>query len=213
MKKSICLSILIIFPFILWGQEKAGSSLEQQMLEMYDKDQAIRVSYDSIMRVWAGKEEQKEKSDSVLAIYREIDRSNQSFLANILDSIGWPTDFSFKGNMAIFMIIQHSGKDYMAKYAPLIEQKYETGIIVPSLYAIFKDRLLMRDGKKQLYGSQIYNGYVWPIEDEDNVDKRRSKMDLIPIQDYIDSFRKNGISIIWKKDMTVDEISKIKLKK
>ena len=62
----------------------------------------------------------------------------------------------------------------------------------PGSLALLEDRILMRTGKKQKYGSQVTcpNGVcdVYPIEDPDNVNKRRASVGLEPIEDYLMRF-------------------------
>lgn len=71
------------------------------------------------------------------------------------------------------------------------------GKTLPSNLALFEDRILMREGKKQLYGSQVVvdaktgNKYLFPLEDPDNVDERRKKVQLNPIAEYLKGFQIN----------------------
>ena len=51
----------------------------------------------------------------------------------------------------------------------------------------------MRQGKKQIYGSQVVYDkqgapMFYPIEDEKNVNTRRAKMGLQPIEEYAKFF-------------------------
>jgi hypothetical protein len=55
--------------------------------------------------------------------------------------------------------------------------------------ALLEDRILVRNGKEQIYGTQagtdslgIYK--IWPIKDERNVNKRRFSVGLGPLQWY-----------------------------
>ena len=56
-----------------------------------------------------------------------------------------------------------------------------------------QDRILMNQGKKQIYGSQVvYNKkgeqVFYPIEDEANVNIRRAKIGMQPIEEYAKLF-------------------------
>lgn len=57
--------------------------------------------------------------------------------------------------------------------------------------ALLEDRVALRKGEKQIYGSQVGRDqetgeyYVLPLIDPDNVDKRRAEVELGSIQDYI----------------------------
>ncbi len=66
-------------------------------------------------------------------------------------------------------------------------------------YAKLVDKLLWLKGKKQIYGTQIasegkiINGkyvvekekYLWPVEDPENLNKRRAELSLEPIEEYL----------------------------
>jgi len=51
-----------------------------------------------------------------------------------------------------------------------------------------KDRILMDEGKPQLYGSQIKNGKLYTLDSPKTVNERRKEMGLQPIEDYLKSF-------------------------
>ena len=60
--------------------------------------------------------------------------------------------------------------------------------------AYLADRLELKDGRKQIYGTQlrIDKGelVIEPIDDPDNVDKRRAAIGLGPLAEYIALVRK-----------------------
>ncbi|WP_029904334.1 DUF6624 domain-containing protein [Prevotella sp. 10(H)] len=209
MKKYLLFHILFLSSVISWAQNPSDNNLEEKLSEMYANDQAVRQDLMELNVQWAGKPEFNAKMDSITTVMLRIDRENQLFVANLLDSVGWPSGLSFEANMAIFMVIQHSAPEYMSKYADMVEQQYTKGVIIPSLYAIFKDRMLMRADKPQLYGSQIFNGYVWPIEDVENVDERRKQMTLPSMEQYLDMMKNGGNSVVWEKDITIEEIKEL----
>lgn len=207
MKKYILFlfALFLAIPIAVFSQnDDSKELLEKKLSEMYTIDQSIRKDLGEINAKYAGKPELKQKMDSIISLMLKTDAENQQFISNLLDKEGWPSGLSFEGNMAIFMIIQHAGADYMNKYASIVEKEYLKGTIVPSLYAIFKDRILMYADKPQIYGSQTVNGYVWPIEDPENVDERREKMDLPPMGEYLKAFGDNAVT--WDKDMTIQDI-------
>lgn len=54
--------------------------------------------------------------------------------------------------------------------------------------ALSHDRILMNAGYKQLYGSQIYNGQLWPIKDTVSLDSIRLSMGMEPMSKYLERF-------------------------
>lgn len=201
--------LFMFFLFSLSAFSQENKEMEETLLQMLEQEQTVRKNMSAIYSEWSGKEEFEYKRDSVIAVMLQIDSVNQHYIANLLDMGEWPDSLSRQANMAIFMIIQHSPSSYMDKYASLVKEAYNKGYIEPRLYAIFEDRYLMRQNKAQLYGSQIMNGYVWPIEDLESLDVRRKEMNLSSHQEYLNGFRESGMEVIWDKDMTVDDLVKI----
>ena len=77
--------------------------------------------------------------------------------------------------------------------------------------ALLEDRLLIRQGKPQRYGSQVetQNGVgLKPTEDEANLDTRRASMGLGPICENLEGFTKTHGKIIYPPCMK--EISNAK---
>jgi hypothetical protein len=56
--------------------------------------------------------------------------------------------------------------------------------------ALLEDGVAIRQGRKQIYGSQITRNdqtgkySISPIEDEPNVNKRRAAVGLVPLEEY-----------------------------
>lgn len=67
--------------------------------------------------------------------------------------------------------------------------------------------MALREGKKQIYGSQIGRNtktnklYVEPLEDPDNVDKRRSDIGLGLLSDYVKNWEINWNVEEYKKNL------------
>lgn len=85
---------------------------------------------------------------------------------------------------------------------------------------MLEDRVAMREGRRQIYGSQILinpttqQHYVAPLDDPDNVDKRRAEVGLEPLADYVKKW-----DIVWdveayKKQLSeLEKLEKDQLKK
>lgn len=112
----------------------------------------------------------------------------------ILDKYGWlgPDVVGRRGSQTIFLVIQHSDIKIQDKYLPMMRQAVKNKKAEPSDLALLEDRVAWRHGKKQIYGSQILSDaggmFLCPIEDPDNVDKRRASVGLGPIADYVQYF-------------------------
>lgn len=124
-------------------------------------------------------------------------------IINIIKTTGWPkySQVGKTSGNAAFYIIQHSLPKTINKYFPLLEKAAKENEASMESYVMMLDRKLMSEGKKQLYGTQlrargktIKGKYVqtpfrlWPVEDEKNLNKRRSEIGLKPIEDYLKSW-------------------------
>lgn len=123
----------------------------------------------------------------------ELNQKNIKELDSIIQVKGWPKK-SDVGNVAAgaaFYVIQHSNLALQQKYLPIIKALCETNEASWSKYALMFDRVRVLQKKPQLYGTQIdydvatQTFVLFPIEDEKNVDKRRTEMGLGPLADYV----------------------------
>lgn len=73
--------------------------------------------------------------------------------------------------------------------------------------ALLEDRIALKQGKEQLYGSQVSwnlasgEYYVLPLADPDNVDKRRAMVGLQPLADYLSNWQMKWDVKQYKKDL------------
>ena len=117
-------------------------------------------------------------------------------MEEIIRQYGWPgrSLVGADASLAAFLIIQHADYEYQKKYFPLINEAMKKGEFAPGNVALLEDRILMREGKKQIYGSQLKRNEktgryeMWPVEDEENLDKRRGAVGLEPIAEYLKHF-------------------------
>jgi hypothetical protein len=126
----------------------------------------------------------------------QIDQENQNRLDEIVQHYGWPT-ISLVGrraNQAAFLIVQHAGLSYQKKYLQPLKEAAAKREAEPRDAATLEDRILMGDGKKQVFGTQVKLNEttkkleLWPIEDEENVDARRASIGMMPIGEYLKEF-------------------------
>lgn len=137
------------------------------------------------------------------------DSANLNKVKNILDNYGWlsPEEIGRNGNSALFLVIQHADLATQIKYLPLLEEAVKATKASASNFALLKDRILIRSGRRQMYGSQIGRNnrtglkYVLPIEDPENVDKRRAELGLAPMKEYLLSFNMNWSILQYESDI------------
>jgi hypothetical protein len=127
----------------------------------------------------------------VLAMEEENKKQNEKRLIELLELYGWPTasevtEFAAAGAA---LIINHSNYELRSAYFPMLEDAFQKGEAQPLRYAKMRDRLLVEEGKEQLYGTQIQMNNLerkpYPIHDPEHVDKRRAEIGLGPLQPYL----------------------------
>jgi len=86
-----------------------------------------------------------------------------------------------------FLVVQHADLPVQQHYLPIIEKAVQEGEASGSSLALLQDRVLMREGRKTLYGTQLRRNeetgewFLWPIENEEEVDARRAAMGMVPL--------------------------------
>jgi hypothetical protein len=104
-------------------------------------------------------------------------------------------------------VIQHADIATQQKYLPMMREAVKKGNARPSSLALLEDRVLLRTGKNQIYGSQIGTdpktnlNYVLPLDDPENVDKRRAEVELQPLADYISHWNLTWDVEAYKKQL------------
>jgi hypothetical protein len=138
-----------------------------------------------------GKEE-KAEFEKRTAKVKAADESNTKWLKGIIDQHGWPTNtlVGKDGANAAWLLVQHADADTKFQRRCLdLMAKLPKDEASPSNLAYLTDRVLLAEGKKQRYGTQVTTvDGQWkprPLEDEANVDQRRAEAGLPPLAEYL----------------------------
>ena len=195
---------------VLTGSLISCNQYNRILEDIYDKDQAAREWTVGIASLSA---DEIERYSYEMA---HADSLNQAKVFGILDKVGWPSGLTEKANQAIFLVIDHSELESQCKYLDLVKAKAEEGVLDGLDYAALHDRVLMKQGKPQIYGTQINMAativgedvsmqlYLWPVENLAILDSLRNSVGLSPIEDYLKiSGESIGQEIIWDKDKSV----------
>lgn len=124
-----------------------------------------------------------------------VDSTNLARLEAILSEHGWPGQSMVGREAAIgaFLILQHADHSTQIEYLPMVQAAVEAGELDDWTLAMLQDRILVSEGKAQIYGTQLYldeatNEYeLYPIEDKAHVDARRETLGLEPLAEYVRS--------------------------
>lgn len=113
-------------------------------------------------------------------------------LKAIIDEHGWPgpDKVDNDGVSAAFLLLQHSPDSaFQERLLPVLEREAQAGRMRPADVALLTDRVLVRSGKPQRYGSQfkmqVGKMIAEPIEDLDGLDARRAAVGLPPMAEYV----------------------------
>jgi hypothetical protein len=83
----------------------------------------------------------------------------------------------------------HSPLEMQLKYIPMMREAVKSKKADSYDLALLEDKILLRQGKKQLYGTYLVNidkkYYTAPLEDPENVDKRRVELGLSTLDEYL----------------------------
>ncbi|MEM6319938.1 MAG: DUF6624 domain-containing protein [Bacteroidota bacterium] len=118
---------------------------------------------------------------------------NLVIVSDILDSYGWlgREEVGQTVTNALFLTIQHSDLKTQIKYLPLLQKAVLEEKANASDVAMLEDKMAVKKGIKQKYGSQlpphpiIGKPMVWPIDNPNVVDDLRLKIGLPPMNEYV----------------------------
>lgn len=119
------------------------------------------------------------------------DYANLAFVVNVIEQCGMPESRSSLD--AVFLILQHNHGIYQKKYIDRLRAAAEQGKLKRSSVAMMEDRILVDDGKPQIYGTQVSRkrGGEWRLNDllePERVNIRRARVGLGPIEEYLKNF-------------------------
>ncbi|MBK9567849.1 MAG: DUF6624 domain-containing protein [Saprospiraceae bacterium] len=196
------------------NKEKEEVNLDKTLVAILDtvyiEDQKYRQQIKDIESKFGW--ESKEMQDH-WKIINEKDSINLIKVCKILDTHGWigPDIVGRQGSSAIFLVIQHADLPIQEKYLPLMREAVKNNKAQGSSLALLEDRVALRQGKRQIYGSQVGRDdesgqhYVLPLEDPDNVDVRRASVGLPPLADYVNNWQIKWNPEQYKKDLPAIE--------
>lgn len=171
--------------------------LRLELLAMVQADQQLRAELAMDGSLYEGYHPRME----------EVHNRNATRLQEIIQQYGWPgiSKAGKDGEEAAWLIVQHaiSNPDFQRKVLALLEQ-ITPDEIEPWQLAHLEDRIRSLEGRLQLYGTQFdwdENGFMSPypaIENPDNVDERRQKVGLRPLEEAI-QYQREVASVVNEK--------------
>jgi hypothetical protein len=151
----------------------------RDLIEIYDRDQAVR-------KKWIA----NPTSAALIREMETVDKSNLGRVKAILNQFAWPGKalVGEKASAAAWTIVHHADVATQKLFLDIMMTAANAGELRWALLAQTIDRIAVREGRKQTYGTQFHDaGGVMipdPIEDEANVDERRAKVGLPPLAEF-----------------------------
>ena len=124
---------------------------------------------------------------------QRVDGENTRYLRGLLQEVGWidKERFSNEAATAAFLLVQHSPNlSLMLAALPHVERAAHQARRDGEAFALLYDRVQVRLGEKQRYGTQCRitpNGefQVYPLQDRARVDEFRAGLGLGPLAGYL----------------------------
>jgi hypothetical protein len=133
------------------------------------------------------------RAEKLEARLEQVDRANTRRMKEVVAAYGWPgrSLVGLDGAQAAFLLVQHADREpeFQKACLPLVERAFGDGEVPGEALALLTDRVLVAEGKPQLYGSQttIEDGvmHVRPTAEAATLDERRARLGLPPIREYV----------------------------
>jgi hypothetical protein len=192
------------------NKDRLEANFDKPLVALLDsirnEDQALRMRIDEV--------EQRHGSDSqeMKDLWRSIeqkDSTNLIIITKLLDERGWlgADVVGVAGNSTLFLVIQHADLATQEKYLPMMRQAVKDGRARGADLALLEDRVAIRNGRRQIYGSQIGRFqdsgeyYLSALEDPDRVDERRAGVGLPPLSTYLANWNLTWDVEAYKKQL------------
>jgi len=144
-------------------------------------------------------------------LINEKDSINLIKVEKILNERGWlgANVIGHQGNGTLFLVIQHASLETQEKYLPMMREAVQKGNARAGSLALLEDRVALRKGEKQIYGSQIGRDnktgafFVSPLIEPEKVNERRASVGLGSIENYISNW-----NITWDAKKHIERTKK-----
>jgi len=129
--------------------------------------------------------------------WRRLTARHGDRLGEIMDEYGWPTAelVGEEAARAAWLIAQHADRqlDVQRRALRLMQQTVSAGSANLRELAFLRDRTLVNEGRKQIYGTQIAGvkdgaPVPWPCEEPERMDELRAEAGIEPFDEYVAKF-------------------------
>lgn len=175
-----------------------ANELKIELKSISQRDQSDRLELERYLSMPV------QDSQLVRRLYQRMlhnDSVNVQVVCAILDKSGWPDIDSVgqEGSETVWLVLQHAPLDVQESYSKFLYEAVKSGNLDKKSGAYFDDRLSVRKGERQKYGTQLLKdpesgkSFVLPLADFKNVDSIRRTVGLPPLRLYL----KETMDIEW----------------
>ena len=158
-----------------WNYDLA---LKETLERIFERDQYDRMLWSQAVK---SHPDDTERNDHLARRAHQTDSLNLALVGHILSEKGFPRKerVGELGSQAVWLVFQHANLDYQKRFLPQLEDAVGRGDIAPLYLALLQDRIDVREGRPQRYGTQIdSNGHLAPLLDASRVNQWRQEVGL-----------------------------------
>ncbi|PQJ80101.1 DUF6624 domain-containing protein [Polaribacter porphyrae] len=164
-------------------------NLKKELHQIKIEDQTLRFLLPDVTKRFGNK---SDESKYIWSLIHKQDSICEAKVISILKKHGWlgKSIIGEDANQTLWLVVQHAQLKNQEKYISLLKKSVDKGESKPWHYAFLKDRILMRNGKKQIYGTQAFwdkklgKMKIYPIKNPKNVNEKRKKLGLGTVEEH-----------------------------
>lgn len=166
------------------GESTYNPALLNELTLMYEKDQEARFKVINAGNL---------ASEAGEEMIEKIDQEHLPRLKAIVDQFGWPgfRTVGAEGADKMWLLVQHCDGEieFQKTCLQLLKDSVAKGDAPKRHLAYLMDRVLVNEGKPQVYGTQVQiiegKALPFPVEDPHNLDNLRKEMGIGSFTDYL----------------------------
>ena len=155
--------------------------LKQKLEWIFERDQYNRFRWNQAVN---RRSESPQRIEKLARLAMDTDSTNLLMVNEVLREGGFPRksqvgEFAL---LAVWAVFQHNPLEQQKVFLPQLEEAVRHGDIAPMYLAMLKDRIDVREGRPQKYGTQLGPDGLCPLLDASRVNEWRKEVGLPPIQ-------------------------------
>lgn len=128
--------------------------------------------------------EQTHRNEMLQGRAWDTDSTNLLMVKEVLSEGGFPrkSQVGEFAMLAVWSVFQHNPLEHQKEFLPQLEEAVSRGDIAPMYLAMLQDRIDVREGRPQKYGTQTGPDGLCPLLDASRVNEWRKAVGLPPIE-------------------------------